>query len=990
MRIHLCHGRSRTGAGVVAHAIRLLPIVAALAVPAVTSAQSAGDPAATRFALAAWPTQKSLPGDVFAITQDIEGYLWLGTSAGLVRFDGIQFQPWAQQIGGLPTGPVPALISASDGALWIGFAGGGGVARLHRGRVVRYLPADGAPPGVNALLEDRRGTIWAATGHGLFRYKGGRWSRLTAADGYDGEQAFSVYEDRLGRVWVGSAGGLYRDDETSLRLVDRAATHVDSLVEDEAGGIWVTDRGAVVRKLGAASPPRLGPGTRLPLPGWRIMRDHHGRLLVASFSGGLFSVSSPTSPAPVLDPVEYEHRLRGSPRALFQDRDANIWVGMRGGLMRLTDNTFQPAGPLDGLNHDGVRTTAVAPDGSIWIATTHALNRFAHGTRQSHAVSQVRALHDDGVGTMWVATDDLVGRWVNGRLVAASIPGVQTSRVTAMATTPGRIWLCTAFRGVLSWSGVLTSHRQPGETARQCLTILADRQERVWAGFTSGGVALHEGGVVRALTERDGLAPGAVLQIIEGSDGVLWFATSGGLSRYQHGRITSITSVNAPVAGVVPTLVEDDQRHIWMGVQSGAAIIRFDPREVDKVAGQPGHRLTYSLYDESDGLQPGAQLWQSGVGGVRDAGGRLWVANGAGMTIIDPRRLRQVQHPSPPRLDVVTVNGERIVPSRSRELPNGAILQIEYAALSLSASSKLRFRHQLEGFDADWVYDAEEKQATYTNLPPANYRFRVSTTHDGRWSEPAVWAFTISPPFYLSRWFLLTAAVVLVGGAVGGTWLRVRAVKARYGLVFAERTRMSREIHDTLLQSLAAMGMELETIASQLGPPAASAQESLRRLRRQVSHTVRDARDTVWGLRHGRIERSGLVEAVREVAEMITATRHVQVEVSVEGRPRRSSSEVELQLLRIGHEAMTNAVRHGQATHIQVILSFQPDTVKLSVSDNGGGFVVDEALTGDAPGEHLGLLGMRERVERVRGQLRITSSPGQGTIIEVSAPTGGA
>jgi ligand-binding sensor domain-containing protein len=172
MRIHLCPGRTRTRAGVLTHAISLLHLVAALGVPAVASAQSAGDPAATRFALAAWPTQKSLPGDVFAIAQDIEGYLWLGTSAGLVRFDGIRFQPWAQQIGGsgLPTGPVPALISASDGALWIGFAGGGGVARLHRGRVVRYLPADGAPPGVNALLEDRHGTIWAATGHGLFRY----------------------------------------------------------------------------------------------------------------------------------------------------------------------------------------------------------------------------------------------------------------------------------------------------------------------------------------------------------------------------------------------------------------------------------------------------------------------------------------------------------------------------------------------------------------------------------------------------------------------------------------------------------------------------------------------------------------------------------------------------------------------------------------------------------------------------------------------------
>ncbi len=958
----------------------------ALLACALPAAAGADPPRAVRYALAAWPTEKS--GDVFAITQDLDGYLWLATPDGPVRFDGTRFQNWAQ-ISGVPPRPSPAaaLAASSQGGVWVGFASGGGVARIVRGAITQYSPADGAPAEVNALLEDRRGTVWAATGHGLFRYAGNRWSRVTAADGYDGEQAFSVYEDRAGRVWVGAARGLYRHDGAVLHLVDATATYVDSLVEDDAGTLWATDRTNIVRKIGAPTSLRLDPRVRLPLPGWRIIPDGRGGLLVASFSGGVFRLANPADAHPQIEPVEYEQALRGSPRALYRDRDDNVWVGMRGGLLRLSENTFQSAGPLEGLNKDGVRTAAVAADGSIWIATTQALNRLAGSSRQSFPVSQTRALHGDRTGAMWVATEDSIGRYVMGRFVKERIPDIQASRVNGLTSTADALWLCTVFRGVLSWKdNSLTSHRQPADAGKQCSSILADRQGRVWAGFGGGGVSLYEGDQTRMLTERDGLAPGSVWQIVQGDDGAVWFAMSGGVSRYKDGRFTAVTTAHAPITAVVPVLVVDTQGYVWIGIQSGAVLMRFHAGEMDKVARDPHHRLAYTLYDESDGLLPGSQLWQNGAAGVRDTAGRIWVADGPSMTIIDPRQLREARRALPPTLDTVTVNGERVNPAAVRRFANGSTVQIEYAALSLSATSKLRFRHWLDGVDADWVYDAGVPRATYAGLPAGDYRFRVSATEGGAWTEPSLWAFTVDPPIYLSRWFLIAAGILLVGGIATAARLRLRAVKTRYALVNAERTRVSREIHDTLLQSLAALGPELEALATQ--PPAreGAMTSELRRLRRQVDRSVRDARASILELRRHATGAPRLAESLAQLAGE-TETRHgIRPTVAVVGRrPDNASPDVDLQLFRIAQEAVTNAIRHGRAARIDIGVLYDDRQVALTITDDGCGFDPHAPAVAPHEDEHFGLVTMRERAEHVGGGVRIESVPGAGTTVHAVA-----
>ncbi|HZM97145.1 MAG TPA: two-component regulator propeller domain-containing protein [Vicinamibacterales bacterium] len=954
----------------------------------------AGDESvASNYTMAIWASEKGVPGDVFTIAQDLEGYLWLGGPTGLLRFDGNHFTPWqpADPVSALPSGPVHAIVGSPDGSIWVGLGGGGGVVRIHRAQIVRYSPSDGAPPGVSAMIQDRQGTIWVAARRGVFRFLNGRWTLLGKAEGYSGAEAFSLYEDRAGRLWAGTASGVYQWKKDAFELVDATSTDVQSLVEDASGAIWVTDSREVIKRLSTHSAPQHDRKIRLPTGAWRLMRDSHGQIWAAAFGGGLMRVRNPLDQSAIIERYEYEHRLAGSPRSLYEDREGNIWVGMRGGLLRLSESAFTSVSQLEGLTNEGVRTATVGSDGSVWVATGHGLNKFSSTGQTTYALSQTMALHNDRHGTLWVSAAQQVSRFVNGRFVPVEVPDiVRSSRVMAFTTDfDDTLWLCTALKGVMTWDGKkLTRFDGQAELAdRACQSIYTDKQGRVWIGLLSGGVAVFEKGIFRSFGEREGLPRGTVLAILEDAKGSLWFSTSAGVGRIQNGRVTSITHVNAPLKDLVPVLVEDLGGHIWVGVNSGAAVIRFHPDEVDKVAGNPSYQLEYSLYDESDGMQLGSQTWQAGVGGVRGGDGRLWVATGLGMTVIDPSSLPPSRRPPPPQIEAVVADGRRISAERGLSLPaRTSTLRIEFSSISLSSSSKLRFRYMLEGLDDEWVYAGNVREATYSNVPSGDYRFRVSTTANGEWTEAARWEFAVAPPFYRTREFAAFSVLGVMLVFAGAWGFRLRAVRNQYALVFAERARVSREIHDTLLQSLAAIGVELETIATQLEPSQDPAREGLRRLRRQVGHCLREARESILELRNNSMKPRALVDVLRELAEHTTKSKGIRTEFSVTGRTRACSGDADVQLLRIAQEAVANAVKHGRATQIHITLHFEKDGVRLTIADNGCGFVPEERDPAPASGEHLGLLTMRERAARLRGRLALVSNPGAGTTIEAAVP----
>jgi signal transduction histidine kinase len=284
------------------------------------------------------------------------------------------------------------------------------------------------------------------------------------------------------------------------------------------------------------------------------------------------------------------------------------------------------------------------------------------------------------------------------------------------------------------------------------------------------------------------------------------------------------------------------------------------------------------------------------------------------------------------------------------------------------------------------VYDEDGRRASYANLRAGDYRFRVSTTEGGPWTEPSLWAFTVDPPFYLGRWFLIATGTVLVGGVAAAARLRVRAVRARYALVIAERARVGREIHDTLLQSLAALGPELEALATSAPSREADMSSELRRLRRQVDRSVRDARESILELRRNPMGTPRLAESLAQLADDTEARSGVRPTVAVVGRrPDNASPDVDLQLFRIAQEAVANAVHHGRPSRIDINVSYDERQVALSIVDDGCGFDADAQTSALRDNEHFGLVTMRERAEHVGGGLRIESSPGTGTRVHAVA-----
>ena len=720
------------------------------------------------------------------------------------------------------------------------------------------------------------------------------------------------------------------------------------------------------------------------------MADRQGRLWIGTRGDGLVRVSRGNGVA--LDQFarpgvsSYDVVL-----AVFEDREGNIWVGTPRGLDRgsrgLIDS--QP-GPGDGITAP-VQAVAAASDGSVWVGTTDGLHRFATSVRGAAVDAlivpglRVDALHGDANGRMWVATAREIGRVDNGRFSALIPVGSLLNRPVAMATArDGTLWICDLERGLFTWDGhALAAVPAEQYGNRAAFSILADGAGRIWTGHLDGTISVHEAGRSRLYTSADGVVGSVVTGFYEDEAGTMWAGSRNGLMRFRNGRIDAVDRNRGLPGHTVTGITGDDHGNLWIGVSEGIA--RISPHDFDRVVAGAVPSLPHTIYDGSDGLR-GDPFPLTAPAVVRGGDGRLWFLTSDGVAVVSPESYQKNRVAPPVVIETVAADQRQVALDAAGRLPpRTANLRIDYAALSFVAPEKVRFTYLMEGFDTGWVDAGTRRQAFYTNLPPGDYRFRVRASNDGVPSErEAVWAFTLVPAFYQTRWFAALLAVVALSLAALAWRVRVQQVRGRFSAILVERTRVAREIHDTLLQSLLGVMFRLDEVSNVIDVSSESAKAQLVRLRHQVEFYVREARYSIRDLRSPILQSRGLATAMRAVGENLTGERSIAFQLDETGTPRTDLQRIDEHLLRIGQEAMTNAVRHGNAATVRVELRYHPESVVLSVRDDGKGFDTEPATVPD--GVHWGLRTMKERAEQIGGTLQITSAAGQGTAVEVAVP----
>ncbi|HEV7396203.1 MAG TPA: two-component regulator propeller domain-containing protein [Pyrinomonadaceae bacterium] len=951
----------------------------------------------SRFRHEVWLTENGLPQNtVHSIAQTKDGYIWLGTEEGLARYDGIRFTIFDHEnTPQLKSNYIRTLLVDHQGTLWIGTAEG--LVRFLNRNFTIFTTNDGLPSNtIQAVYEDRQNNLWVATSSGLSLYDGSSLSTFKNGNRLIGGSIQAVYQDSEGALWIATPYGLTRvKDNESVTYTMRdglGSNSVRAIEQDREGRLWFGTLGGLTSFSGGRFTTYT---TRDGLPNDRIIslraaRD--GRLLIGTAGGLCDYMNGKFSGFNRTDALSSNTIL-----SLLEDFEGNMWVGTdSGGISLLKDTKFTTYTVRDGLSDDRVRAIYEDRQSNVWIGTDGGgLNLLKDGkltaytTRDGLSSNIVLSLYGDDAGNLWVGTPEGLNRFSQGKFtVYTSADGLANNDVRSiLADHHGNLWIGT--RGGLTRmkDGVFKNYTEVDGLANDLVTTMTeDANGTLWIG-TFGGLSKFHNEELTSITSNDGLSSDAVISLLEDSDGTLWIGTNGGgLNRLKDGKIRSFTTRDGLLDDVVYGVLEDGKNNLWLSCRKG--IIRISKSELEDFAQGKLAALNPVGYDTADGMMTRECSGGGNPGGWKSADGKLWFSTIKGVAMIDSQRIRTNAQPPSVVVEQIRVDDRSIAPAGRIELsPGSSRLDFYYTAPSFIAPEKVRFKYMLEGFDNNWIDSGTRRVAYYTNLRPGNYRFRViASNNDGVWSEAgAAFDLHLKAYFYQTYWFYALLLVMLAVLSWLFYRLRVRSIQSRFRAVLGERTRIAREIHDNLAQEMSAISVQLEVVARTMPSAAEPARSHLDRARRQVRHGIAEARRYVWDLRSAALEKNDLPTALTEAARRITNETPIQAQVEVNGTFRPLSQPVEDQLLRIGQEAMNNAVKHAQAQRILVNLVFDGPRVQLIIRDDGCGFDLN---AGNGREGHFGLVGMRERAEQIGGSLSIHSAAGSGTEVVADVPIG--
>jgi len=972
----------------------------------------------TQYAHTAWTIRDGFfKGNVYSIAQTSDGYLWLGTEFGLFRFDGVRSVRWQPPAGQhLPDNNIHRLLAARDGTLWIGtFAG---LAMWSGGKLTARPELGGGL--VTSLIEDREGTVWAGA-------RGSPNGRLCAmrsgsAQCYGG-MAFSagvvsaLYEDSSDTLWVGAQTGLWRWKPGLPRRYAAPHVRISDLSEAEDGRVLIALYGAGLMQLAGEALESHPIGSAIStnrslqdrdVNSNRVLRDRDGGLWIGTVERGLVHVRHGRT-----DVFTRSDGLSGDVIfSLFEDREGNLWVATTGGLDRFRELPVTTVSVKQGLSSDATESVLAATDGSIWIGAHDGLTRWKNGqttvfrTTSGLPDDDLQSLFQDDRGRIWVSTAHGLAYFKDGRFVAVNdVDGGEVHGITG--DTAGNLWVAED-QGLLHLlEGRLVQKIPWSELGRSenASVLLSNREQGgVWLGFwLGGGVSYFKDGQFRvSYTVANGLGEGHVPGLQFDRDGALWVATEGGLSRIQDGRIATLTSRNGLPCDTIHWTIEDDDRSLWLYTACG--LVRIRRTELDAWIADPKRRIQTSAWDAGDGVRlrsVAATAYTPRVAKATD--GRLWFVTNDGIQILDPRHLPVNKLPPPVHIEQIVadhkVYWQNLPGAAASSLhlpPRTRDLQIDFTALSLVAPEKIRFKYKLEGQDDEWREVVNDRQVQYSNLPPGTYRFQViASNNSGVWNEQGdTLEFSVAPAYYQTNWFRALCALLLLALLWAAYQWRVRRLHHQFDMTMeariSERTRIARELHDTLLQGFHGLLLRFQTVSHLLPERPVEAKENLDSAIEQAAETITEGRNAVQGLRVSTLQGNDLALAISTLGEELAtdSTNHrPSFRVAVEGESRDLHPILRDEIYKIAAEGLRNAFRHARARQIEVEIRYDNEQFRLRVRDDGSG-IDPEVLSRQGSEGHYGLPGMRERATLLGAKLTVWSEVDAGTEVELRVPAG--
>jgi ligand-binding sensor domain-containing protein/anti-sigma regulatory factor (Ser/Thr protein kinase) len=935
----------------------------------------------------------AIPG-VWALAQTNDGYLWLGTDQGLIRFDGVRFVRWTPPDGEeLPGTEIVSLTASANGGLWIGMRGA--ILKLHDGHLERYDALNGIPDGpIVTMVEDRAGRLWAGCGgkarEGLVKIENRHVTTFGQDHGLPSTQVFSLLLERDDSLWVGTVRGICHWSGNAAEQCRPAPEGLDirAIVRGADGQTFLAGTSKGLLQFGAAKSEPVNTGLGESATVVRsLLQDRDSTIWTGTAGQGLFRMRN--------GQPEHFTRLDGlssdAVRALLEDREGNVWVGTANGVDRFREPKVARWSSEQGLAGNVITAIGTAHDGGLWVGVVgRGLNRI-HGNSVSPGSpvpglegASVVALYEDAKGVLWAGTTQRFGYLFQNQFTEIrAADGSHLDHVFDITAGPdGTLWLADSARGVQSLRpGRAQAVAATGIGAGKIIyQLLADHTGNLWIGYLGGGLEVVRDGHVQAHDSRNGLAPGAVQAIYEDRLGVIWVGTKGGLSRFRNGLWTTWTTRQGLPAGGVLSIIQDTYSHLW--IVTGSGLSRAEMPELDRQ--QDGAAVSLSLwsYGPSDGIHLADRISMMNPRIAVSGDGRLWVGTEDGLAGLNPSLSRNNGVPPPVVVEQLTVEGKPVgITSREVALSNHSV-EFEYTALSLTVPEAVRFRYRLEGFDNDWIDAGSRRQVGYVNLPPRHYRFHViACNNDGVWnSAGATLAFQCVPYFYQTWWFL-TLCIGAAGLCVYLVYCyRLRQLRSRFQLVLDERARLTRELHDTLLQGFTGVVFQLEAASRQLLSSPEAGRRRIDLALEQADQSLKEARLALSCMRLPSLENKPLPEALAAAGRQIVDGTSICFHMELKGNVRELPYDVQANLFIIAREAMNNAMNHAKPGHLSLELDYSAGRTRLAVQDDGIGFDPDTATPKEG---HLGLRGMRERARKIAGVLTVDSEAGHGTKVEI-------